>query len=278
MNSITPAIDANNEALEGLARLDALAKAGDQDAIRLFHDITCGMVARLNEIHLDFAHSVVEWPILLPRDRAQRKAATAAAMLMRIGSVKAGGKGRPEILEYESEKGFALENLGRVSFARAILRTIGYGTEDAVLRVPVNGPGDDEPDDEEAKIAWRAECKKCAAESKNEESDELARTMAAFVGATGIAKYDERLLLRIRDLGEYGKATKTKWVGAILGVLDANPELVPDALAGRATTITSEPRADGSRKRIVNERGGTLGKAIRDGLKNVPAVPGVWGG
>ena len=167
---------------------------------------------------------------------------------MRIGGVKAGGDGRPEILDYDSEKGFAIHNLRRVNFARAVLRSIGYGT-----------------------IAPMRHC-------ADDEADGLAQTMHSFSAETGIETYNNRLLMRIRDLPDYGKKTRLIWVGAILGVMDLNPQLVPETLAARAVTINYSRREDGGRKRHIDERGGVLSKAIKAGLKHVPAVPGGWGG
>lgn len=123
---LPPALHANNEALEWLDRLARLATGGDSDAVRMFHDITCGMVARLHELHLDHAASVLQWPVLLPQDRTARNAVTKLALEMRIGSVMA-GRSRPEILAYDSEKGFAVQNLRRMSFARAVLQSTCRG-------------------------------------------------------------------------------------------------------------------------------------------------------
>lgn len=272
MSGITPAIDANNEVCDGLERLDRLAKAGDKDAIRLFHETTCGMVARLNELHLDFAQSVLEWPVLLPQDRDARRSVTDRAKKMRIGSVKAGDDGAPEKLEYSSQKGFAIQNIRRVSFARAVLLSLKYGTDDAV------SVHDLYELDEDDKPAWRMEWERCAAESKKEESDEVARTMAAFSDVTGIAKYDDRLLLEIHNLPDYDKRTQEQWVDAILILLDMNPELVPEALAARSMTIRRSRRPDGSQKKEIDERGRVLKDALNQGLKNVLAVPGCWSG
>ncbi len=233
----SPAGVAHDLAQDALDRLTELAKGGDTKALRYFHDIACAVTEWLNTNHIDYAAAVLEWPVLLPQEREARKAVADSATKMRIGSVKAGGEGRPEILEYGSEKGFSISNLRRVNFARAVLRSLCYSP-----------------------ACWDTECQEL------------------FASGTGIVEYNDLLLLRIRDLPDYEERTREEWVGAILGVMDLNPELAPKKLAGRAVTIKYAPRPDGSRERVVDERGGVLGKAIRAGLKNVPAIPGGWSG
>jgi hypothetical protein len=234
-----PAYVANNEALGWLDKLDALAKCGNSDALRMFYSITCGMVERLNELHLDYAHTVLEWPVLLPQDREKRQATTKVANEMRIGSVRAGGGGQPDKLGYGSQKGFAIQNLRRVSFARAILKSMNYG-----------GGGADTGKD---------------------------KVMDAFAVETGIVKFDQKMLARVRDLPDYRQSTRRRWVGVILKVLDLNPILVPPELAGRGVTNKFENLPDGRIKKFREERGGTLRRALLDGLKTVSAVPGIWG-
>ncbi|MEI6607642.1 MAG: hypothetical protein WCP35_20235 [Verrucomicrobiota bacterium] len=238
---LPPAYVANNEALNWLDRLDKLARSGDDDAIRMFHSITCGMVIRLNELYLDYAQAVLQWPLLLPQDRTQRNAVAKAANEMHIGSVRAGGKGQPDKLGYDSEKGFAIQNLRRVSFARAILRSIKYTS---------------------------------GGDSTTNEPDGV---MDAFRAVTEISVIDEKMLSRVRDLPDYSQSTRRQWVNAILIVLDFNPRLVPAQLASRGTTSKFEHAPDGSIKKIREERGGTLGRALLDGLKTVEVVPGIWG-
>ena len=112
-----PAHVAYCKAAEGLAKLSALSKQGDVEALRGFHLIACKMVEMLNDQHFDYSASVLKWPIVLPQDRKARNAITKQANEMRIGSVPAGGRRRPDDLAETSNKGFALKNLCRVANA-----------------------------------------------------------------------------------------------------------------------------------------------------------------
>jgi hypothetical protein len=283
--SITPAIDANTEAVEGIARLDRLAKAGDKDAIRLFHETTCGMVARLNELHLDFAQSVLVWPVLLPQDRDARTAVTMAANAMRIGSVKGGGegsgRGAPELLGYNERKGFAIQNLRRVSYARTLLRMFKYGPPVAVLRAPWDVLDEEEPDDEQEKLAWLSELERRSAAADQAATDDIAQTMYLFSDDTGITMHDAKLLLRIRDLPDYSPATREEWLTTMVEMLRHNQHLVPDKFEDCKTKLFEDEyvdrHGDVKRDRYLTWSGAGLSKALCPVMATIDAVPGFWG-
>lgn len=238
---------ANHEALGWLENLDALAKEGNPDAIREFYCTACSMVARLNELHLDYAGSVLEWPILLPQNREERNAITKLANEMRIGSVKAGGKGQPEKLGYDSEKGFAIKNLQRIALARALLRPLKPAFADMDGN-PIKSPSPAETVMHDAEV---------------------------FREAVGIGEFDCDLLEIIGGLPEYRKDSKEEWIAVVLKVLDQNPDLVPESFAIRAVTVSSERLANGKTRMVRDERGGVLKRALVDGLRNVSAIPGM---
>lgn len=257
--SISPAYDANNEALKWLAKLDVLAKLGDPDAIRMFHSITCGMVERVNELHLDYAASVLEWAVLLPQNRDARSVVTKRANAMRIGSVRGGGegagKGSKDLLKYESQKGFSIENLRRVDFVRAILRPISpaYNYEDAEGETP-----------------------KISAQIKATIDDPTA-----FAAETQITNFGEQLLLDISNLPDYAADTRDDWICVMVAVLRRNRHLVPEKFKDSQCKVEIYP----GKTRCGNDveftatksRGGILALTLQAGLETVSAVPGIWG-
>ncbi len=220
-------LGANNEALGGLEKLDALARSGNRDAVRMFHGITCAMVKRINEHHLGHAASVLEWPVLLPQDREKRLAVTKAANAMLIGSVKGGGegvgKGAGENLSPGSDKGFALRTLQRTNYARACLRS----TDLAML-------------DEEG----------------------------------GITNADPALLPAIRDLPDYCPETREQWISVMVQMLEVHPNLIPDAIKGRNTTLQRVKGKDRTKHRGAM---GVVRKLLTRVLDKVSAVPGIFG-
>jgi len=118
---------AANVALGGLAELSRLAGDGDIGALREFHQIACSMVEWLNEKHHGYAEACDKWPVVLPAERTERTEVIERAKKMRIASVKAGAKGAGEKLSYDSERGFAMEILRRIEFARVLLVHYGEG-------------------------------------------------------------------------------------------------------------------------------------------------------
>lgn len=250
-NDLMPfAYQANNKALQWLDQLDRVARKGDADAIRMFYSITCGMVARLNEIYANHSQAVREWPILLPQNRNERKKITEAANAMRIGSVAAGGRGQPDKLGYDSEKGFAIKNLQRVSFARSLLQPLA----------PVYADMDGKPIPPPSMI------------------DRTLDEPEDFSVTTGIFEFDRELLSEIGLLPDYTPETRVKWISIIVRVLELNSNLVPPAISKRSKTRTTMFKSNGTKlEDVISERGGRLAKTVRDGLRTVSAVPGVWG-
>jgi len=255
----SPAHLANHEALGWIAKLDVLAKSGNADAIRMFHSITCGMVVRLNELHLDYVAAVLEWPVLLPQDRNARLAVTKQANAMRIGSVRGGGsgagRGSKDVLTYESQKGFSIQNLRRVDFARAILRPIPpfYEYEDSEGETP-------------------------------EISAQIKATIddpTDFAVVTQIANFGEQLLLDISNLPDYAPDTRDDWICVMVAVLRRNRHLVPKKFNDsqrKNNSYTFENRQGDEIEDTWTEwRGGILALTLRGGLETVSAVPGIWG-
>ncbi len=256
---LPPAYVANNEALGWLDRLDKLARSGDSDAIRLFYSITCGMVGRLNELHLDYAQAVLEWPVLLPQDRTQRSTVTKAGNAMRIGSCRGAGEGSgsgsKDIMAYDSQKGFAVENLRRVDFARSILQPItpSYKIEDMD-------------------------------ESKDRLSPQIKTTIddpTDFAAVTQITNFGEQLLLDISKLPDYTSDTREEWICVIAAVLRRNRHLVPKKFKDsqrKDKSYTIKNRCgDEVEFTETDWRGGILVLTLRGGLETVSAVPGFWG-
>lgn len=215
----------------------------------MFYKITCGMVSRLNELHSEYAATVLEWPILLPQDRKERNMVTKAANEMYIGSVAAGGKGRPSELAYNTEKGFSIHNLRRVDFARALLSPIP----------PAYADMDGKP------IKLRSRAKDCFDDPE------------AFIGVIGITHFNFKLLNDIGNLPEYCQRTRDKWIALILRLLAMNPNLIPPEITKRSSTKSTASKATGGVQQVVDERGGRLKKTLKDGLSKVSAVPGLWG-
>lgn len=247
---------ANHEALGWIGKLDDLAKSGDAHAIQMFHSITCGMVERLNELHLDYAASVLEWPVLLPQDRDARSQVTKQANAMRIGSVRGGGegagRGSKDKLDYDSQKGFSIENLRRVDFARAILRPIppAYKYED----------GED---------------------ARPEISPQIKGVLddpADFAGVTQIINLGEQLLLDISNLPDYTPDTRDEWICVMVAMLRRNRHLVPKKFQDsqrKVENYTIENRQVEFTE--TTSRGGILALTLQGGLETVSAVPGIWG-
>ena len=252
---MTPSRIAGSEASAGLGKLAALAHGGDSYALRIFHSIACTTVGILNDEHLEHAASVLEWPVLLPREREARTAVTTAANAMLIGSVRGGGKGAGkgagEKLAYTSDKGFALKNLLRVSEARDLLRMARYDGRDdhTVGEIGANG----------FMTGWTADA----------EFMEIV-----FRGTVEIDASDPALLLAIRDLPDYCPETCPAWIDVMVRMLDANPDLIPDAIRSRKTTLR---RIKG--KTRIKHRGakGVVRKLLTKVLDKVPAVPGIFG-
>lgn len=259
MNDNAAANHANHEALGWLEKLDSLAKSGNADAIRLFHAITCGMVLRINELHLDYAASVLEWPVLLPQDRDARILVTKRANSMRIGSVRGGGsgagRGSKDVLKYESQKGFSIQNLRRVNFARAFLRPIApaYKYEDVEGETPEISP--------QIKAA--------------------IDDPTVFAAATEITNFGEQLLLDISNLPSYTPETREDWIAVIVAVLRRNLHLVPDKFSDTRRKVEKysieNRQGDEVEFAETSWRGGVLALTLRGGLETVSAVPGFWG-
>jgi hypothetical protein len=232
-------------AREGIDKLRAMALAKDAEAIRLLHTVACVSVGMINADHPEYANAVLKWPIVLPQDREARLEALELGRNMRIGSIKAGGKGAPENLDYNSNKGFAVRNLQRISDARSILISSHF---DGSEHPPYKPNGHINP--------WMAD----------EEYLEVI-----FTGETEIEHDDTPLLLEIRDLPEYCPEKRAIWIDLIVKVLKAHPHLVPDSIKAREKTnhpATAESPAK------TKMRGGAVRKALKEGLKEVAAVPG----
>ncbi|RYD24156.1 MAG: hypothetical protein EOP88_01270 [Verrucomicrobiaceae bacterium] len=240
---------ANNDVLESLERIAVLAGKGDMGAIRHWHSIACAMVERLNSGFLDYSATATEWAVLVPQDRTVRAAAMKRAMELSIGSVKAGGKGQPSKLSYESEKGFAVENLRRAAFARGVLMSLVDSSGKVIL-------ADDDGDDDTGGVS----------------------TLDAFKLDTEISMLDTELLADIRDLPPYCGSTKNEWIIVLLRILRMNQHLVPGRLLSRGVTVSRPVDAKGKKTMLRQERGGVLRRVLEDGLKTVAAVPGLWRG
>ena len=246
-----PAHVAYCKAVQGLAKLSVLSKQGDSEALRGIYDIACQVVEMLNDEHFDYSASVLKWPVVLPQDRKARKAVTKHANEMRIGSVKAGGKGAGEKLAETSDKGCAVKNLCRVADARDILKSSGYdGSYDHEM-VGANGHF----------TGWSA----------TEESMDVV-----FYGGTEIEHTDISLLLEIRDLPDYCPETREEWVRVIARTLAAHPHMVPETIkARRKTNKPATPKARAKTK--CRGYDSEVKKALTKGLENVTAVPGKFG-
>ncbi len=236
---MTPGAIAGRAAISELEKLLAMAKGGDNSALRSFHQIACNSVEILNEHYPDFAASVLKWPVVMPQEKEARKAVAEKAKRMDIGAVKAVAMGRPEDSAYTSDKGFAIENLQRVSKARYLLRLSEY---DGLNNHTVGELGDDG--------FWTGWC-----------ADEEFMAIA-FTGTTEIETIDQTLLIVIRDLPDYSAVTRKQWVDVIAKVLKANPHLVPEIIRERGLTPTSNTR-----------RGDPAKSALRRILAKVSAVP-----
>lgn len=243
-----PADIAYCKAVQGLVALSLLSKQGDPDALRGFYLLACKMVETLNDEYFGHTESVLEWPILLPQDRKARKAVTKHAEEMRIGSVKAGGRGAGEKLAETSDKGFAVKNLCRVADARKMLKFNRYdGSYDHDM-VGANGHF----------TGWGA----------TEEYMEVV-----FSGETEIEHTNISLLLEIRDLPDYCPETRAEWVRVIAEMLKAHPSMVSNTIKARSKT--NKPATPKARAK-TKCRGyyGEVKKALANGLKSVSAVPG----
>jgi hypothetical protein len=95
-----------------------------------------------------------------------------------------------------------------------------------------------------------------------------------FHGQTEIEISDTALLLEIRDLPDYSPETQKMWIDLIVKMLKSHPHLVPASIKGRERT--SQP-ATPTRSAKTKMRGGIVRKALREGLKQVVAVPGKSG-
>jgi hypothetical protein len=197
--------------------------------------------------------------VLLPQDRDAREMVTKQANAMRIGSVRGGGpgagRGSKDLLTYESQKGFAIQNLRRVDFARSILRPISpaYKYEDA--------------EDAVSKISPQIEA------TLDNPTD--------FATVTQIANFGEQLLSDISNLPDYTSDTREDWVSVMVAVLRRNRHLVPKRFSDsqrKDEKYTRENRyGDEVEFTDTSWRGGILGKTLREGLATVDAVPGFWG-
>lgn len=247
-----PAYCANNQAYDGLAELALLAKGGDKDAIGMFYEITCTMVARLNALHADYAASVLEWPVLLPRDREKRQAVTKQANAMRIGSSRGGGEGSgsgtKDDWSYDKEKGFAIHNLRRVAFARAILHPIpsAYVCDGGpLLEVPM-------------------------------QIQSVIDDPFAFEETTEITHFGAQLLAEISELPDYSPDTRDDWICVMVAVLRRNRHLVPEKFQDNKCKVETSI-AGGKTFTDKSWQGGRIANTLRGGLAQVSAVPGVWG-
>jgi hypothetical protein len=259
LDLMSPADLANHEVLQGLERLVTLAQSGNADAIRMFHSTTCRMVQRLNKFHIDHAAASLEWPVLLPQDRDARELVTKQANAMRIGSVRGAGagagKGSRDLLNYDSQKGFSIENLRRMNFARAILRPIPSAYEYEEME-----------------------------EAVGEISPQIKATMdnpTVFAANTRIENFGEQLLLDISNLPDYTSDTREDWICVMVAVLRRNSHLVPKKFRDnqRKVEIYSRKNRQGDSVDFSDTswRGGILALTLRAGLETVSAVPGVWG-
>jgi hypothetical protein len=245
-----PADIAFCKAVQGLAKLSLLSKQGDPDALRGFHLLACKMVKMLNDEHFGYSASVLEWPVILPQNRETRNAVTKHAAEMRIGSVKAGGKGAGEKLAETSNKGFAIKNLCRVADARSLLKRSGF-----------DGQTHETKSSDGMFSGWYADTEYME---------------VVFSGETEIEHIDISLLLEIRDLQDYCPETRKDWVRVIAEVLKAHPHMVPPTIKARRKTnkpATPKARAKTTGRGYDSE----VKKALTNGLKNVTSVPGNFG-
>ena len=236
-----PAFVARREAMVALNKLVALAENGNsEDALHELHSILCVCVSILNKKHLGLADSVIQWPILLPREKYDRIVVAEKAKRMSIGTVRAVAMGQPEKLNTVTNKGFALLALQRLDTAKRILRMGAFDGNEY-------GPGD-----ERFCNPWIAD----------------ADFMARFQDTTRIGITDVPLLLAIRDLPTYSPETRPEWITVILRTLKAFPDLVPGNIRQRKGT--TRPTKKGPRK---GSRGNVEEDALTAGLKNVPSIP-----
>jgi hypothetical protein len=253
---------AANVALDGLAELSKLAGKGDVGALREFHQIACSMVEWLNEKHPEYVASVLEWPVLLPQDPKKRVAITEQANALRIGSTRGGGRGsgsgRQDDLTYNAQKGFAIENLRRVDFARAILRPIPQAYQ--------------YNDDEGVEIPQTPSTIKAVLDDPSD-----------FKEVTGIIHFGEQLLSEISELPDYSPDTREEWIRVMVAILRRNRHLVPDKFRDSQRKDESDTiknrQGDDVEFTYTSYRGGILDLTLRGGLEatNVSAVPGFWG-
>jgi hypothetical protein len=115
-------------AMRSVASLMTLAGSGDERALHALHKLARVSTRFLNDTHPNFAAHVVEWPVMIPREKRHRDKCLESASAMRIGGVKGGGVGRPDKLTGDSQKGFALLVLERIGFVRAVVRSIGVAS------------------------------------------------------------------------------------------------------------------------------------------------------
>ena len=237
-------------AREGIDRLSSLALAGDTEAIRLLHHVACVSVEMINTNHFEHAHKALEWPIVLPQDRDARLKIVDQGKRMRIGSVKAGGVGAPDKLGYNSDKGFAIQNLRRINEARKLLKSSGYdGYEHETIAE--NGWF----------TGWHADA-------------EFMEVI--FHGRTEIQTRELAFLLKIRDLPDYGQQTKSEWIDLMEIMLKKNPHLVTERYIDMECKI-HKTKYDNKIFIETEWRGHVVRQALKAGLKHVQEVPGVWG-
>jgi hypothetical protein len=247
-----PAYRANNQAYDGLAELASMAKGGDKDAMGMFYEITCGMVERLNELHADYAASVLEWPVLLPRDREKRQVVTKQANAMRIGSSRGAGEGSGggtrDDWSYDKEKGFAIHNLRRVDFARALLHPIPPvyvydGVSPPEVPIQIQSVIDDP---------------------------------SAFQATTEITNFGAQLLSEISELLDYSADTREDWIRVMVAVLRRNRHLIPEKFQDNKCKVEIST-AGGKTFTDKSWQGARIANALRGGLAQVSTVPGIWG-
>ena len=178
---------------------------------------------------------------------------------MRIGSVRGGGKGAgrgsKDLLGYESQKGFSIQNLRRINFARSFLRPLApaydYGeTKEGSDEIPA-------------------------------QIQDTIKEPTDFSEATGIKNFGEQLLLEISRLPDYSPGTREDWIRVIVAVLRRNRHLVVEKFTDSNCKVESYSikNLHGDEVEFSDKtwQGGRLAKTIRGGLETVSAVPGFWG-